>query len=42
MRWLKRGAFGLAAVAVAHWMWGRRSTREASAVVPPVNPPVDR
>jgi predicted nucleic acid-binding Zn-ribbon protein len=24
MRWLKRGAFGLAAVAVARWMWGRR------------------
>ena len=24
MRWLKRGAFGLAAVAAARWMWGRR------------------
>jgi len=41
-RWLKRGAFGLAAVAVARWMWGRRSTRDASAVIRPVNPPPDR
>jgi len=42
MRWLKRGAFGLAAVAVARWVWGQRSTRQASAVSPPVDPPADR